>query len=257
VPGPPRLHDTVARVSRLIEPARLFVVLDQVFSPYYATEFTGAQTVVQPAYRGTGPALFLPVLKILRKDPHAIVVVLPGDQPATYEARFLSYVAKAAGAVGLRPQLPLVIGAPPSSPDTTASWIDPGAPIDGLEHLAVRAVRRFLPRPTTAEAAALWEGDGLVNTEVVVAHGRTLLELGARHLPDVLDTLEPLDAVFGAPEESLLIGAVYEAMPYASMAHALFAQSNHFAVLPLSDALPVHSSAGATAREWELHAVAS
>jgi mannose-1-phosphate guanylyltransferase len=257
-PGPARLQETVARANRLIDPARLLVVLDRTSSSaYYDTEFADAQTIVQPAYRGTAPALFLPVLKIVQQDPHAIVVVLPGDQPVTYEARFMSYVAKAAGAVGLRPQLPLVIGAPPTSPDVTSSWIDPGVPIDGLEHLAVRAVRRFLPRPTTAEAAALWEGDGLVNTEVVVARGRTLLELGARYLPDVLDTLEPLEAVFGAPEESLLTEAVYEAMPYASIAHALFAHAHHFAVLPLADALPVHSSAGATARRSELLALAS
>ena len=38
---------------------------------------------------------------------------------------------------------------------------------------------------------------------------------------------------FGAPEESLLCEAVYEGMPYASLAHALFVRARTSAVLPV------------------------
>jgi hypothetical protein len=70
-----------------------------------------------------------------------------------------------------------------------------------------------------------------VNTGVVVAEAGTLLALGRRRLPDVLETLEPLEAAFGGPEEHLLCEAVYEGMPYADIAHALFAADEAFGVL--------------------------
>jgi len=96
-------------------------------------------------------------------------------------------------------------------------------------------VRRFVARPSRGEAVALYAGEALVNTHVVIAKVGALLELGRRYLPDVLETLEPLEAAFGMPEERLLCEAVYEQMPYADIAHALFVRPQHAAVLPVSD----------------------
>jgi hypothetical protein len=94
-------------------------------------------------------------------------------------------------------------------------------------------VRRFLRRPSFAEVSLLQRNGGLVNTGVVVASAQALLALGRRRLPDVLETLEPLETAFGRPEEHLLCEAIYEGMPYADISHALFAADEPFAVLPL------------------------
>src|SRR5207244_12658889 len=139
----------------------------------------------------------------------------------------------------------------PSDLEIPCTWIDPGNLVEGLETLAVRTVRRFVGRPSRGEAIALYAGDALVNTHVVIAKVSALLELGRRYLPDVLETFEPLEAAFGMPEERLLCEAVYEQMPYADIAHALFVRPHHAAVLPVSDARmstddptpPVHSRA--------------
>jgi len=191
--------------------------------------------MVQPAYRGSAPELFLPVLRIAYEDPHATVVVIPSDQLVDGEARLMAYVGRAAQAVAQRPDLVVVIGAHPLSLEVPCTWIDPGDLVEGLETLAVRAVRRFVARPSRGEAVALYAGEALVNTHVVIAKVGALLELGRRYLPDVLETLEPLEAAFGMPEERLLCEAVYEQMPYADIAHALFVRPQHAAVLPVSD----------------------
>jgi hypothetical protein len=62
-----------------------------------------------------------------------------------------------------------------------------------------------------------------------------LLELGRRYLPDVLETLEPLESAFGMPEEDLLCEAVYEGMPSASISRDLLERGGDFAVLPIPD----------------------
>jgi len=226
------------RAARLIEADRLCAVLARDHCAYYDTELRDlpwVRRILQPAYRGSAPELFLPVLRIAYEDPHATVVVIPSDQLVDGEARLMAYVGRAAQAVAQRPDLVVVIGAHPLSLEVPCTWIDPGDLVEGLETLAVRAVRRFVARPSRGEAVALYAGEALVNTHVVIAKVGALLELGRRYLPDVLETLEPLEAAFGMPEERLLCEAVYEQMPYADIAHALFVRPQHAAVLPVSD----------------------
>jgi hypothetical protein len=55
-------------------------------------------------------------------------------------------------------------------------------------------------------------------------------------VPDILDSLEPLETVFGRPEERLLCAAIYEDLPYADLAHALFTADEPFGVLAVARA---------------------
>lgn len=238
VPDPVQLRQTLDRVNRLIPRERLVAVLARGHSAYYdraLAALPGVQRLVQPAYRGSAPGIFLPVLRIALQDPDATVVVLPGDVGTDGEARFMAHVARAVEAVTVRSDLPVVIGAPPATPDPGQTWIEPGGPVEGLEAYPVRSVQRFVPRPTPGELTALWEGEGLINTRIIIAKVRALIALGGRYLPDVLEMFEPLGHVFGAPEESLMCEAVYEEMPYASIAHALFVRAHEVAVLPVAD----------------------
>jgi mannose-1-phosphate guanylyltransferase len=226
------------RATQLIPPERLVAVLTRghgVPPDIDLTDLGRIHRVVQPAWRGSAAETFLPVLTVAAADPEALIALFPDNQLTDSEVRFMSQVTKAVAAVTARPDLPVVVGTSPSTADTGCAWIEPGPIVEGLESCAVRAVRRFVPRPSPSEATALWEGDGLVNTGIVVAKARALITLGTRHLPDVLEAFEPLAAALGTPEEALLSEAVYEQMPYAAVAHALYAQTGEVAVLPVTD----------------------
>jgi mannose-1-phosphate guanylyltransferase len=236
--APAPLRHTLECASRVIPERQLIAVIARDHSAYYDAELRGlgeVERVVQPRYRGSAAEIFLPVLKVHRRDPHATVVVLPADGFVGYEPRLMTYVAKAIQAVTRRPDLPVVIGTQPAAPDPEWPWIEPGEPVEGLEDFGVHAVRRFYPAPSRAQALTLYDGDGLLSTGVIVARARTLLDLGTRYLPDVLETLEPLEAHFGAPEEPLLCEAVYEGMPVANISCGLFTAAEAFAVLPVAD----------------------
>ena len=253
LPGPPDSVDgrtvratilgrTVERASRLMPHGRVIVVTtrgSEDASPT-AQELAGAQHVVQPAARGTAAETFLALLKIARQDAEAIVVVLPGHQDVQHEERFLEHVGAAVRAVSRRPDLVVMIGARALSPDTYG-WIEPGGPVEGLEDLAVRKVKRFVAEPSVDAAEALYRQRALVSTCVLVGSVRTLIAHGRRYVPDVLETLEPVEEVFGRPEEPLLCDAVYEAMPHASLG-TLLERGEPLAVLTVPDqpaALPM------------------
>jgi mannose-1-phosphate guanylyltransferase len=227
-------RQTLERAARLIAPDRLVAALARDHSASYDTRLPGTtavRRVLQPAWRGSAPAAFLPLLRVAHEDPHATVAVFPADHLVDGEARFMGCVARAVDAVAHRPDLVFVIGAQPSGGLADRSWIEPGEAVEGLEAWAVRAVRRFVSRRAGAGPAALDTDEALVNTHVVVGRVERLLALGRRSLPDVLESLEPLQAALGRPEEPLLCDAVYEQMPYADLAHALFVRPHAMAVV--------------------------
>jgi mannose-1-phosphate guanylyltransferase len=233
---PNELARPLERASGLIPPTRLVTVLtrETVTEVGHALAMVpGLQQCLQPASRGTAPEVFLAALSVLQQDPHAVVAMLPADHLTEHGHRLMQYVARAAAAATLRPDLPVIIGAYPGSRDPEYAWIEPGEPVDGLEAYAVRAVRRFVGRPSPAERAG-----GLLGTLAVVVSARTLVELGRRHLPDVLECLEPLEDVVGRPEETLLCDAVWESMPRASLWRDLLAHVDHLGVVSMPDAMP-------------------
>lgn len=210
---------TLERASRLAPAGQMIAVLARRRVAAWETELeatSGMRRIVQPVYRGRGAEVLLPLLTIVGQDPSATVIVLPVDQPAEHDSRFLRYVRRAVWAVALRPDVPILIGAHPYAA-VADGWIEPGAPVEGLEDLAVHTVRRFVNAATPAERRALLDASALVSTSIFVARAGTLLSLAQRALPEVLEALEPLEAAFGRPEEELLCEAIYECMPRAGL----------------------------------------
>jgi mannose-1-phosphate guanylyltransferase len=223
----------VERASRVIPVSRLITVLTRDTSASGELgAIPGLQHCLQPASRGTAPEVFLAALEVLRQDPHAVVATLPADHLTEHGHRLMQYVARAAHAIAIRPDLPMIVGAYPGSRDPEYVWIDAGAPVEGLEGLGVRAVRRLVTRPSPAERAG-----SLLGMLAVVTSARTLIELGRRHLPDVLECLEPLENVGGGPEGTLLCDAVWESMPRASLCRDLLAHVDPLAVVSMPDAM--------------------
>jgi mannose-1-phosphate guanylyltransferase len=191
-----------------------------------------ARRVVQPVYRGRAAEVLLPLLKIACQDPSATVVILPAEHRVDHDPRFLRYAGRAVWASALRPDVPILLGAHPHAP-VANGWIEPGPPVDGLEDLGVRSVKRFVDDASPAERRRLFEGNALTSTSIFVGRAGTLLTLAGRTLPEVLEALEPLVDALDRPEESLLCDAVYECMPQADLAPLEHAPE--LAVLALPD----------------------
>ena len=233
--APSRLQRPLERAARLIPTARLVTVLTRGAAITARDELAtlpGVHRCVQPSSRGTAPEVFLAALSVLQHDPHAIIAALPADHLVQHGPRLMQFVARAAGAAVIRPELPTIVGAYPGSLDPEYAWVEPGEPIDGLEAFAVQAVRRFVSRPSPAERAG-----ALLGTLAVVMSARTLIALGRRHLPDVVECLEPLEDVVGRPEETLLCDAVWESMPRASVCRDLLAHVEDLGVVSMPDAM--------------------
>jgi mannose-1-phosphate guanylyltransferase len=223
--------------SRLAPAGQMITVMTRRWASVWKQELDmlpHGPCVVQPSYRGRAAELLLPLLKLVRRDPAATVIVLPAAHRLEHDARLPRYVGRAVWAVALRPDVPLILGAPPDSPEADG-WIEPGAPVEGLEGLGVRTVRHFTDGASPTERRELFDHHAIVSTSILVARADTLLALAGRALPDVLEALEPLEDVFDRPEESLLSEAIYECMPQVGL--RALERAPELAVLALPDAV--------------------
>ena len=222
---------TIGCASDLI-PARQLIAVSPPGAPATTADGVDVHRLAQPAYRGSAAAVFLPLLMIARRDPGAVVAVFPGTGSGHYGAGFMTAVGRAAAAIARRRDLLLVMGAAAPFPPHRG-WIEPGDSIAGLEHLGVRAVRRFVRRSRHFPMLRRPGPDGIVNTGVVIADAQALLAVGRRRLPDVMEALERPDIVLGDAEEPVPSEAIYAGMPYADLSQALNAADEAIGVLPV------------------------
>lgn len=231
----PLVRCTLERASQLAPAGQMMTVMTRRRAEAWERELAAlppGPRVVQPVYRGRAAEILLPLMKIVRRDPAATVIVLPAGQRLDHDARFLRYIGRAVWAVAMRPDVPLVVGAQPDAP-AAEGWIEPGAPVEGLESLGVRTVRRFIEGASLAERRRLFEGAALVSTSIFAARADTLLSLASRALPEVREALEPLEDAFDRPEEPLLCEAIYECMPQVGLGP--LQRAPELAVLALPD----------------------
>lgn len=244
--GPALMRRAIDRALRLVPGHRLVTVLCRQAARDCAAALADVPEmtqILQPIYRGSAAELFLPALVVARRDPNAVIVAFSAEEGAGHDGRLLPSVHKAVRAVALRPDLTVLVGGRPRTGRALDGWIEPGLPVEGLEDLAVRDIRRFVYEPAHRGPSA----SGLLSTAAIVVRARTLIAMGRRWVPEVLETLEPLETVADTPEAALLCEAIYECMPYASLARELLERGRDVTVLPVPDAM-AHSGYAELAR---------
>lgn len=161
------LAQTADRLRGLIPPEQTYVFTNALIRSAVERELPqipAAQIVAEPASRNTAPAIGLAAWEILRRDPDAIMIVLPSDHIITRPAAFrqvLSTACQVASSDGRS----VVLGLKPSRPETGFGYIQLGKKETGGTGPAVFSVLRFTEKPPLAAAVRyvrsgryLWNG---------------------------------------------------------------------------------------------------
>jgi len=186
--GETLLDRTRRRVALSVEPERTFLVVTGHHEAFYASALADAppeRLVVQPASRGTAPAILYGLLRVAAAGPLDAVALFPSDHYVSDDSRFMDHVDAALAAVRVRPDLIILLGIQPDSPEVQYGWIEPGDPVPVGSPDPVYRVRRFWEKPPLALAEALLARHCPWNSFVVVARVPVLLALIRRTAPDL------------------------------------------------------------------------
>jgi mannose-1-phosphate guanylyltransferase len=190
--GQTLLGATVERLLPLVPAECVFVVtaanqVDDV--KHAAPQVPAANIVAEPSARNTAPCIGLGAVEILRRDPEAVIAVVPSDQFVADGAGYRQSVQAALTAAergGV-----VTIGIRPSAPETGFGYIRMGKAVGESLHV----VEKFVEKPTRATAEEyLISRQYLWNSGMFFFSGARILGAIRKHLPPLGEILDGIAA---------------------------------------------------------------
>jgi mannose-1-phosphate guanylyltransferase len=187
--GESLFRQTRTRVAPLCLSDRQIFVLSRAHERYYAEDVSDAGdscVIEQPLNRGTGVAIILAVLRVLRRDPDAVVAFFPCDHFYADDDSFRSTIRSALKSAAQNPESIIVVGADAKYPEVEYGWIEPGLIVSESLVGPLAHVNRFWEKPPLHEARVLLSRECLWNTFITVGRATTFFEMLCAQVPEAV-----------------------------------------------------------------------
>jgi mannose-1-phosphate guanylyltransferase len=218
------LRETMERLSPLFAPRNAWVVTNLKQSSAVKKELPEiprSHILAEPAGCNTAAAIGLAAIHLVHDHGDALMAVLPSD----------SYVADAEGYRGLvRTALELartpgnlvVLGIPPTRPETGYGYIERGAIASRTRGAVAYTVRRFTEKPALKLARRyVSSGKYLWNAGMFFWRASTFLESLKRFLPATHDALRELAKSIGTRRYTSALWSIYPPLENISVDYAV------------------------------------
>ena len=247
----PLIEATVKRIEPLVAPdhvliatgADLLPATERALPALPPTSFLG-----EPLARNTAPCIGWAASIARRRDPEAVVMVLPSDHHVADEPRFREILARALDAA--RSGEVVTVGIQPTRADTGFGYIELGETVGE----GVRRGVRFVEKPDQARAAEyVASGRYVWNGGMFFFRAERLLAAIDQHLPELGEGLRRIEraAAQGAEAEAAETRRVFETVPAVSIDVGVMEKLAGFSVVPASFGW---SDLGSWESAWELAA---
>lgn len=232
------IEQTIQRAALLAETGMTCTVVNRahesLYRPLLASRSAG-RIIAQPANRGTAPAILYALLHLARVDALAPVILLPSDHYFDDEPALARYAEAAFGAVEKRPELTVLLGITPTSPEPSYGWIEPGAALGTFGPSSVHAIARFIEKPAPSLAGQLMASGSLWNTFILVGRVSTMLGLFLIAAPQLYSAFAKTRHVFDTVREAAVIEHLYGKLPASNFSKDILEQAQgNLAVLPVA-----------------------
>ena len=191
--------------------------------------------VLEPEGRNTAPAIALVALELVRRDPNAIMLVVPADHIVTGQRDFDAAVSLAARIA--TKGLLVTFGIKPIRPETGYGYIKPNRKIVLVKQgkLKGHPVGRFVEKPDAAKASQYVKaGDYFWNSGMFVWRAATILEEIRRYQPSLSRGIEKIGRLIEQGASRAAIDEAYRALPAVSIDTGVMEQSTKAAVVPVT-----------------------
>jgi mannose-1-phosphate guanylyltransferase len=228
------LQGTMARLCDLFPPERVLVVTvrDQVAEiQRQVPDIPERNFVIEPMARGTASVVGLAATVLQKRDPAAVMAILPADHFIRNRDLF-NYVMGEALEVA-RQQYLVTLGITPTSPSTAYGYIQQGDPLPGQWKYPVYHVKRFTEKPDVQAAQAfLRSRDHSWNSGMFVWRADVILgELG-RRMPDLNDALTQIGQAWGTPEQEDVLQSAWPGLKPETIDYGVMEHAERVVVLP-------------------------
>ncbi len=226
------LIETVDRLKGLAKPKDTWVVCGKVHAPTVRKllpKLPRGNVLIEPEARNTAPCVGLAAAVIARRDPEAILAVLPADHHVGNPAAFRRALETAADAA--KTGALVTIGIQPAHPETGFGYIQLGEELAAGE-MPVHTVKRFVEKPNLETAKGyLASGDYLWNAGIFVFRADRILEELAAHMPETKAPLQTIGKAVGKRTFETVLKKQFAKMPKTSIDYGVMEKAQNIAVV--------------------------
>lgn len=252
------LRQTMERLESVVPTRDIWVVTnrDQAASVRRELRAVPASNILaEPVGRNTAAAIGLAAVHLARRHGDALMVVLPSDAWVRDVARYRRLV-RAAVEQACTPGNLVVLGIPPTRPETGYGYIERGRTRYRPLGIAAFSVRRFREKPALRQARTyVGSGRYFWNAGMFIWRVSTLLENLERFLPATYKALAEIAKTIGSPRYGSLLRRIYPRLENISVDYAVMEPATQVAGRPRVSVIPARmgwSDIGSWAAVYEL-----
>jgi mannose-1-phosphate guanylyltransferase len=225
---------TVQRLDGLLPPERIVVVTVAA-----QAEELMAQTPVlprenfllEPAPRGTASVVGLAALDLRKRDPEAVMVILPADHYIRNTDLF-HLILRVGVEVATREYL-VTLGITPTFPSTVYGYIQRGRPLPEAFNYPAYEVLRFIEKPDEGKARQMIaSGDHSWNSGMFIWRAQSILKEISRLMPGLDATLKEIDKAWGTSSQDQVLQSHWVGLEDQTVDYGIMEKAERVAVLP-------------------------
>jgi mannose-1-phosphate guanylyltransferase len=220
------IQETVERLRPLAPIEDFMIITNHLLAETIAGQLPEVpvdRLLCEPCARNTAPACALAAMIVERTTPEAVLGVFPSDHVVTDPARFAE-VIRAGMAVAAAGANIVVLGAPPTRPETGYGYIQVAEPAKEFADLLIgtRCVQRFTEKPQIDRAIEfVADGNYSWNAGIFLWSAKTLCDAIREHRPAMAAPLERIAAAFGTPKFTEVFAEEYPKVENISIDYAV------------------------------------
>ncbi len=226
----PLIADTFERLRGIAPPRNVSVICGAAHAAQVRRalpRLPRQNVLVEPAARNTAPCIGWAALRVHRRDPEGVLLVLPSDHhvadlPGFREVLRRCAEVAASGAL-------CTVGIRPSRPETGYGYLRLGEELSP----GVRRVAAFVEKPDLERARSyVAGGDHLWNGGIFAFRADVLLSEIERQLPELWAVLEKLAPAVGTSKEAAALRRHFPKAPSISIDYGVMERAERIAVVP-------------------------
>lgn len=225
------LENTVLRMDDLVSRENCYIVTNREQKESILDnikDFKQENIIAEPYGRNTAAAIGYGAVKLMMKDPEAVMVVLPADHFIKNVQMFSDVIRNAVGYCEKEPDALVTIGIEPTHPETGYGYIQIGSEIEK----GIYDVRSFAEKPNLETALRFLESREFYwNSGMFIWKASTIMKNIEKFLPDLYENLMELKAAMIGNEPESVIEKIYSEMRSISIDYGVMERAENVKVL--------------------------
>jgi mannose-1-phosphate guanylyltransferase len=219
------------RIEAGVPPDRTWIITGEAYREETARQLPALaadQIVGEPFGRDTAPCVGLGAALIARRDPTAVMMVMPADHVIEPVQEFQRAAHVAVQLAEEQPDAFITFGIPPTYPSVGYGYIHRGREVASRQGISVYQVQAFKEKPDQDKAERFFaSGEYYWNSGIFVWKVQTILNGLKENQPKLHDAVQRIAAAWSTPQREAVLRREYEGLERISIDYAVMEKARN------------------------------